>query len=231
MNSLGLPSELPAGAAGGNYVSGFVMQQQEQTQWCWAAVSASVAALHQQSLRQCAIVKLTRGVSTCCESGGSISCNQPWYLDQALQKTGNLAQFFSQYLPWSQLMVEIDAGRPVGVRMQWSNGGGHFIAVSGYNAVTGIIDVRDPWFGDSSVNYSTFISSYLGRGRWTDSYLTTPASSQQTSPLPQPGSAPTPGDPWNPQSDNPGTTPAPTGPAGPAAPAPPAPFDPWQPRP
>src|SRR5262249_3004010 len=152
LKSLGLSNQRLGGAGGmaGQTVANFAMQHQLQTQWCWAAVSASVTALHQQPMTQCAIVNLTRSLNSCCQSGSSSSCNQPWYLDQALLKTGTLARMTAQYLPWSQLRSEIDAGKPVGVRMGWPNGGGHFLAVSGYDAQLGIIAVADPWFGNSS---------------------------------------------------------------------------------
>ena len=222
LKSLGLSNQPLGGAEGiaGRTVANFVMQHQLQTQWCWAAVSASVTDLHQRPMTQCAIVNLTRSLNGCCESGSSSSCNQPWYLDQALFKTGNQAQMIEQYLPWSKLMSEIDAGRPVGVRTGWTNGGGHFLAVRGYDP-SGIIEVGDPWYGDSPVNYNTFISSYLGAGKWTHSYLTTPVNS--TSNPAQPSGASTPSnDPWHPSSGC-STVPPPTQ-------TNPAPYDPWQPH-
>jgi hypothetical protein len=168
-------------------------------------------------MTQCAIVNLTRSLNGCCQSPSS--CNQPWYLDQALLKTGNLAQMTEHHLPWSKLMSEIDEGRPVGVRVGWANGGGHFLTVSGY-AQSGIIEVGDPWFGNSSVNYNTFISSYLGAGKWTHSYLITPVDST-SNPAPPSGPPTPPDDPWQP---SPGST------APPPTETNPAPYDPWQPH-
>lgn len=224
LTALGLSKQPLGGAEGiaGQTVANFAMQHQLQTQWCWAALSASVTNLHQRPMTQCAIVNLTRSLNSCCQSGSSSSCNQPWYLDQALLKTGTLARMTAQYLPWSQLMSEIDAGRPVGVRIGWANGGGHFLAVRGYTQ-SGMIAVGDPWFGDSSVNYNTFVSSYLGPGnKWTHSYLTTPV--RLTSSPAQPGRPSIPSnDPWRPSSGSSTVPPRPPQ-------TNPAPYDPWKPR-
>ncbi len=198
LKSLGLSKEPLAGAATGAVLP-FAVQPQQQSEWCWAAVTASVAGYYQQlGWTQCGVVNATRGVGSCCQSGSSASCNQPWYLDQSLTKIGDLAQMVQQYLPWSQLVSEIDAGRPVGVRIGWTNGGGHFIAVDGYSA-TGVVDVQDPWYGHSSVDYQTFVSAYQGAGSWTDSYLTTSANFQ---PPISPGNGSSDGsssDPWQPR--------------------------------
>jgi hypothetical protein len=202
--SIGLSRGSLAGAATGAVLP-FTMQPQQQVEWCWAAVTASVAGYYQQPRwTQCGVVNATRGISGCCQTGSSASCNQPWYLDQSLTKIGDLAQMVGQYLPWSQLTSEIDAGRPVGLRIGWSGGGGHFIAVDGYSA-SGIVDVQDPWYGHSSVDYRTAVTAYMGSGSWTDSYLTTSASYQP--PMPQNnGSVGSSNDPWQPNNGSTGST-------------------------
>ena len=67
---------------------------------------------------------------------------------------------------------EIDGGRPVGVRIEWSGGGGHAVVVDGYLAVDQFVGVEDPWSGASDVRLSTLHSSYLGTGSVTHTYLT-----------------------------------------------------------
>jgi hypothetical protein len=153
----------------------FTIQHQRQTQWCWAAVTASVAAYYQQpNWTQCRVVTLVLGQGYCClvGVGSSASCNQPWYLDRALDRVGNLGSVTSAPLQLQQVLSEMDADRPVGVRIGWAGGGGHFVAIGGYSQ--NVMDVCDPWFGPSTIDYITFRTRYQGMGRWTHSYRTAP---------------------------------------------------------
>jgi hypothetical protein len=69
---------------------------------------------------------------------------------------------------------EIDAGRPVGTRIGWSGGGGHFMAIYGYSLVEGVeyFDIDDPIYGKSHLTVADFSSNYQGSGSWTHAYLT-----------------------------------------------------------
>jgi hypothetical protein len=206
-------------------VLSFVVQVQEQKYWCWAAVAASVAAYYQQpGWTQCGVVNATRGFATCCQSGDSDLCDQPWYLEQALTKVGTLAQPpTGGYLPWSELTSELDAGRPVGVFIRWPSGG-HFVAIGGYSA-SGVLNIQDPWYGASTVPYNTFLTAYQNSGSWTDSYLTTSVNYQP----PTGSSSGQANDPWQPHASWPSATNVPSGttvsPSGLSSP------DPWTPRP
>jgi hypothetical protein len=72
---------------------------------------------------------------------------------------------------------EIASGRPVGVRIQWAGGGGHFVVVAGYqqDPSGNTIAVFDPWpgFGDTlAQDFGAFLSQYQGSGWWTHTYYT-----------------------------------------------------------
>jgi hypothetical protein len=168
-----------------------VMQQQLQPQWCWAAVTSSVATFYRnQGWTQCRVVNTLLGLATCCTSGSSDACNEPFYLDKALDRVGDLNDFTTGALPWNQVQSEIDGGRPIGVRIGWISGGGHFVAVSGYSNQS-VVDVRDPWYGSSSVDYMSFRTSYKGYGQWTHSYRTISSGGQNGLPtVPTPPSPP-----------------------------------------
>src|SRR6266567_5937703 len=128
--------EAPGGAPpGASKTLAFVVQHQNQTNWCWAAVTASIAAYYRnQGWSQCGVVNDRLGQVMCCQDGSSAICNQPWYLDQALSRVGHLANYISAPLSMQQIQSEIDAGRVIGVRIGWMNGGGHFITIRGYSA-------------------------------------------------------------------------------------------------
>jgi Papain-like cysteine protease AvrRpt2 len=151
----------------------FTMQHQTQTEWCWAAVSVSVSQYFNPSSAwtQCGLVNAELGQSTCCQDGSSPACNQPWYLDRALTRTGNLASFGSGASTFPALVQEIAAARPLGARIAWSGGGGHFVVLTGYSG-SDRVGVDDPWYGHSDYNFSAFTSRYQGSGSWTHSYFT-----------------------------------------------------------
>jgi Papain-like cysteine protease AvrRpt2 len=155
----------------------FTMQHQLQTNWCWAAVSTSVSHYYDSSSTwtQCAVANAELGQTTCCANGGSSACNQSWYLDKALARTGNFVSW-SGPADFSSVDTEIDAGRPVGVRIGWSGGGGHFVVIAGYDeallARTDYVAIADPWYGSSDVAWDTFKTSYQGSGTWTHTFYT-----------------------------------------------------------
>lgn len=154
----------------------FTMQHQQQTQWCWAAVSTSVSLYYDPSSTwtQCTVANAELGQTTCCQNGSSAACNVPWYLNSALQRVGNLNAFSNGATSFTGVRTEVDGGRPLGVRIGWSGGGGHFAVVEGYKPGPGEqrVAIDDPWYGASDLTYATFVSSYQGTGSWTHSYTT-----------------------------------------------------------
>ena len=74
----------------------------------------------------------------------------------------------------TEVIPEINSNRPMCVRIGWSGGGGHFIAIAGYSTFgPPLIDVEDPWYSASTVTWSVLQSGYQGTGTWTHSYWTT----------------------------------------------------------
>lgn len=158
----------------------FAMQSQQQTEWCWAAVAASVAGYFGSAgpsgglWQQCDVVNSELAQSTCCVNGASAACNNPWYLDRALSLVGHLAGSPTPgAIPFANVQGEVDNNRPVGVRIGWYGGGGHFVVLSGYddNGGAQFVDVDDPWYGPSVADYSVFATAYQSAGSWTDTYL------------------------------------------------------------
>ena len=151
------------------------MQHQLQDNWCWAAVSTSVAGFFGVATwTQCSVVSEEVDDESCCTNGSSSACNVPWRLDKALRRVKALEKK-SGGMPGDLRGVrrEIDAGRPVCVRIGWSGGGGHFIAIEGYRADDASVAVEDPWHGSSDVPVAHFRNGrYQGTGSWTHTYYT-----------------------------------------------------------
>jgi Papain-like cysteine protease AvrRpt2 len=151
------------------------VQAQLQSQWCWAACSTSVSHFFDaaSAWTQCGVVNAELSQTGCCEDGSTATCNQPWYLDKALTRTGNFASRTSGTAPMSKIRSELSAGRPVGVRIGWTGGGGHFVTISGcLDDATGMLEIRDSIYGTSDISLANFTSSYQGSGSWTHTYFT-----------------------------------------------------------
>jgi len=156
----------------------FTMQHQEQTQWCWSATATSVAKYYNtaSTWTQCRLVNAELGRTDCCSAPSSSDCNQPWTLNTVLTRVGHLASLTGGSTSFADVRAEIDNGRPLGVRIGWSGGGGHFNVLSCYTwhrrPLLQSVQVEDPWYGTSVWDYNTFRSAYQGTGSWTHSYKT-----------------------------------------------------------
>jgi hypothetical protein len=154
----------------------FAMQAQTQTNWCWAATATSVSHFYWwwSSWSQCSVANGELGHNDCCNSGVPAACNVPWYLDRALTRTSNFVSMMSGQAGFAQVRAEVDAGRPVGARIGWSGGGGHFMVIYGYSLVAGIeyFDIDDPIYGKSHLTVADFSGNYQGSGNWTHTYFT-----------------------------------------------------------
>jgi hypothetical protein len=153
----------------------FNMQMQTQSNWCWAATSTSVSHFYWfwSTWTQCRVANGELGHSDCCNSPVPLACNVPWYLDKALTRTNNFVSITGQ-VSFQQVRDEINAGRPVGARIGWNGGGGHFMVIYGYSRFLGMeyFDIDDPIYGKSHLSVSDFASNYQGSGTWTHTYFT-----------------------------------------------------------
>lgn len=151
------------------------VQRQEQSQWCWAAVAASVSQYYDPAgeWTQCQLANVELGQQTCCLNGATRACNRPWRLDSALQRTDNLNRMTSNVSTLTEIHGEIDSSRPLALRIGWQGGGGHFVIVIGYSAGTDpLLSIEDPLRGRRDITYSTLQTAYEGAGTWTHSYYT-----------------------------------------------------------
>jgi hypothetical protein len=161
----------PVGGAAPNSL-GFAMQTQQGSNWCWAATASSVSCFFNpaSTWTQCAVADACLQ-NNCCAAPAP--CDVTYSLDVPLSQTGNL-----QGTPFpgpdttAGVQAEIKAGRPVCCHISWQGGGGHFVAISGYDAATGDVFVVDPLGTSVSLPFGTFVSSYQGSGGWDYTYNT-----------------------------------------------------------
>jgi papain like cysteine protease AvrRpt2 len=149
---------------------------QVMSEWCWCAAAASIGGFYRQTnaLSQCAVADLVFGSGSCVATAPKPSLNLPKPLDAPLRKLKNLSQVRDGSLQFEDMAKEIDQGRPVGIRIQWSDepGVGHMIVLSGYDRPTASVMVEDPKFGQAIWSFGAVAKLYRGRGFWSFTYLT-----------------------------------------------------------
>jgi len=146
----------------------FVMQNQEQINWCWAAVTVSICKFFNPncSWTQCSLVNAEFERSDCCVNGSSDDCNQPWRFFKALTRTGNLQSQTYNAASFENIMREINKKHPISAGINWSGGGGHNVAIIGFHFALRMVAIEDPLYGPSTLSYEVFKSAYLGFGTW-----------------------------------------------------------------
>jgi peptidoglycan hydrolase-like protein with peptidoglycan-binding domain len=156
------------------YVLNLTMQAQQQSNWCWAAVSSSVSHFYDpaSSWTQCKVANAQLGRTDCCGGGASGPCNVYGYLDLGLTEVGHFDHLQAGTTTFAVLQSEIIGSRPLGIRVAWSGGGAHFVTAIGAEAGD-LVLVGDPGSGTNSlVDFATLQTDYSGSGTWTHSYFT-----------------------------------------------------------
>ena len=157
----------------------FRVQPQRMSQWCWAAVTASVVAYkdpaHQVQWTQCGIASAELN-SQCCAQPTPGGCDQQNSLDGPLARVGRLREpIITGYLSPNAIAAEIGADLPVPLRVQWQAGGGHFLAIYGLRGLPNGVQLAlsDPIFGETLIMGNALVQGgyQAGGGRWTHSYV------------------------------------------------------------
>jgi Papain-like cysteine protease AvrRpt2 len=151
----------------------FQMQTQQEDEWCWAAVSASVERYFQPEsyVTQCEIASQVIAANCCTQPG---LYDEPAMLQDALGVIKRLRAVTGR-LMFDELQAEIDACRPVCIRIAWDGGAAHFVTLTGYRVLdSGVrtVDVADPFYPDSTQDFDLFPQYYHGGGVWTATFLT-----------------------------------------------------------
>jgi len=149
--------------------------RQKHSQWCWAAVTASVVTFFTgKFIEQCAVVNRVLGTRSCCWAGSFLWCDVPHRTYEALDAFSRLARWTRAPAALDVIQSEIDANRPIGVGINWSgNTTSHVVLIVGYEG--DMLTVADPsWAsGDQhEVGYDEMRLQYNRTGRWVRTYYT-----------------------------------------------------------
>ncbi|MFE6776913.1 papain-like cysteine protease family protein [Streptomyces sp. NPDC057702] len=153
----------------------FTMQKQVKSNWCWAAVAASAATFYNGSTpwTQCRVANSNLNRGDCCGSPAGDPCNVTSVLDRPLTIVNCFDRMVNASVPESDAVTEIVRNHPLCLRVRWSDGSGHFLAIVGYGESVGVVFVDDPIYGSAAILYSVLRTRYQGSGTWTHSYFTT----------------------------------------------------------
>jgi len=160
----------------------FKIQQQEQSQWCWAAAAASICVFYQDETdhKQCDLANrfledMRNGVD-CCVNGSSNECNLPSDLSDALRQLGHMQPPPRGALPFDRLSSQIATNSPVAVRIQLADFSAHFVVLTGCEETSDgrrWVKVADPATGNiDTLEYDDLVSNFRPGATWDESYLT-----------------------------------------------------------
>ncbi|HZI58164.1 MAG TPA: papain-like cysteine protease family protein [Verrucomicrobiae bacterium] len=160
----------------------FKIQQQEQTQWCWAAAAASICVFYEDATaqKQCELAnrfleEMRNGVD-CCANGSSNDCNLPFDLSDALRHLGHMQAPPRGALPYDRLSTEITANSPVALRIQLADFSAHFVVATACEETSDgrrWVKVADPATGNVvTMEYDDLVSNFRPGAAWDQSYLT-----------------------------------------------------------
>lgn len=147
---------------------------QETSQWCWAASGQMIMNyLGATKVTQCDQANKRLGRTDCCNSPVPSACVQPGWPE--MEKYGFAYTTYNGALPWSSLVSEIDAGRPVAFAWGWTGGGGHMMVASGYlvSRAGNYVYMNNPSPVGSGDQYYITYSEYVSgtdHVHWSDLY-------------------------------------------------------------
>ena len=151
---------------------------QEQSNWCWCAVTLAVHRHYQPSdttTTQCRVADRVLQRDDACRAPSDPQVNVTYYLERALGAFGHLrGEALPHPLTTPQVAHELHHDAPVGARIGWPGGGGHFVVIDGLldDGERTRVALDDPIFGPSEMDLRSCLAAYHGSGRWTHSYRT-----------------------------------------------------------
>jgi hypothetical protein len=171
-------------------LSSFVMEQQAQTQWCWAAVSVCVFRYFNDNQwpKQCDLVNDVfapiLGGDDCCQNGASGHCNMDWDISEVIVPRGHSDGPTGGPVDFDTLTQQLQNNQaPVVIRLVFGDEvTGHVVAAIGCAVDAGgtqTIKIADPSGATGNYKYLEFANfpdnCYSGSA-WADTFFTKAAN-------------------------------------------------------
>lgn len=133
----------------------FTIQGQEQTEWCWLAVAASVADYfagaapghHSQCALAQALVSTLPPGTQCCGNPTPTACDQPGLPSVALAHVNHSLGSRNQLASFADIANELTNGNPVALRLVYTGSGVHHVVAAIDAFVQGtqqFLEIDDP---------------------------------------------------------------------------------------
>lgn len=157
------------------WISDYMIDKQLQSNWCWAAITASLARFYKKNdfADQTKLVSTILSNGYCCNGKGCGMCNRPWYVGEALDHVGILRNAIPYPVSQEALIRELACNRPVVVVIKWQQSAtGHILVVSGFTRSRQFLtwDSRGP--GMRLLSFSDLCTGYEGKSLWVNTFFT-----------------------------------------------------------
>jgi hypothetical protein len=162
----------------------FPIQTQQAKEWCWIACAVSTDHYYNpgSAWDQGSLANAMLGLTICSTTPVPDQCDKPGQFKNSIGYVQRLRTAVSTPILLSGIQAEIDASDPIGhpvcAGIQWADEKvGHLVVICGYDnsAGTDYIYVADPGTGTiHHLPYNSFLTSYEGKGTWTNTYFTEP---------------------------------------------------------
>ncbi|WP_263081085.1 hypothetical protein [Endozoicomonas sp. Mp262] len=157
----------------------FSLEQQFFSSWCWAAIAASLAkfygtcGLNQQQVA-CTLLGIdARDLPD--PPDNDHSCNCQMTVDKSLALVGCYSHWSLGRPSFERIFLEIHAARLPCVRIEWFQGGAHYLVIKGVTAEGQLLHIEDSLYGPAVLPYGDFPKGYRGTGAvWTETFWTAP---------------------------------------------------------
>lgn len=154
------------------------VSQQPRKLWCWAACAEMVLRFFGVAKDKCSVAGVALHMNNCCPS--SIACDQGLSVEGIDSAFGSVRLAGDRFvtLTFEEIRAQIsgDPPRPVVAGIQWHEGGGHLVVISGWRiSADGSIrylKVNDPFYTSGDIRYEDFVDKYgpNDNGRWVHTW-------------------------------------------------------------
>jgi hypothetical protein len=150
--------------------------------WCWAAVTSSVAMRYNngspwtQGALAGALLDGSCSVIDQTNAGNAPTvCHKQFDLQTALTQTKNFAWALPRPLTLNEVIDQINHGFPICCQIYWqAYKQSHYVTIYGYNG--GDVVIGDPDSGACSLDHTAMVTSGYRTGQWIQTLGTQPSS-------------------------------------------------------
>jgi hypothetical protein len=151
------------------------LEKQEFRNWCWAAIASALGRYY--GTLKASQEEIVGNAFANDHSGapGELAerKNVEFRLDRALRTVGCFSHWSEGKPLFERIRFEINLGRPIGARIEWYQGGAHYVLIHGYRDDGERVLVADSQHGSGEFVLKEFPSLYRERGAWTETFWTT----------------------------------------------------------